>query len=112
MSLVLLATSGEGDKSGPLGLATILVLCVVCYFLFKSMSKHLRKVREEFPQDRPAPALSGGPVTGRDDAGPRDETAGDPTAGDVPAGDVPPGGVPAADAVARTPDADDPAEPA
>ena len=36
-------------KSGPIGLAVILLLCVACYFLFKSMSKHLRKVREEFP---------------------------------------------------------------
>jgi hypothetical protein len=40
---------GEGVKSGPIGLAVILVLCVAVYFLFKSMSKHLRKVREEFP---------------------------------------------------------------
>jgi hypothetical protein len=44
---------GEGVKSGPLGLAVILVLCVAVYFLFKSMSKHLRKVREEFPADAP-----------------------------------------------------------
>ena len=49
-----LARSGEGWKSGPLGLAVILVLCVVCYFLFKSMSKHLKKVREEFPTDQSA----------------------------------------------------------
>ena len=46
-----LAKSGEGGKSGPIGFAVILVLCVACYFLFKSMSKHLRKVREEFPLD-------------------------------------------------------------
>jgi hypothetical protein len=44
---------GEGVKSGPIGLAVILVLCVAVYFLFKSMSKHLRKVREEFPTDAP-----------------------------------------------------------
>jgi hypothetical protein len=44
---------GEGVKSGPLGLAAILVLCVAAYFLFKSMSKHLKKVRTEFPQDEP-----------------------------------------------------------
>jgi hypothetical protein len=50
----ILARSGEGWKSGPIGLATILVLCVAVYFLFKSMSKHLRKVREEFPVDPPA----------------------------------------------------------
>ena len=46
---LILARSGEGWKSGPIGLAVILALCVASYFLFKSMSKHLRKVREEFP---------------------------------------------------------------
>ena len=52
MRLVLIvAKSGESMKSGPMGLAVILVLCVVAYFLFKSMSKHLRRVREEFPVD-------------------------------------------------------------
>jgi hypothetical protein len=48
-----LLSGGENKKSGPIGLAVILVLCVACYFLFKSMSKHLRKVREEFPTDAP-----------------------------------------------------------
>jgi hypothetical protein len=50
-----LAKSGEAAKSGPIGLAIILVLCIVCYFLFKSMSKHLKTVREEFPIDPAAP---------------------------------------------------------
>jgi len=45
---------GEAVKSGPWGLAIVLLLCVAAYFLFKSMSKHLKKVREEFPADRPA----------------------------------------------------------
>jgi hypothetical protein len=49
-----LLADGENKKSGPIGLAIILVLCVACYFLFKSMSKHLRRVREEFPADAPA----------------------------------------------------------
>lgn len=57
-SAIVLATTllagGENKKSGPIGLAVILVLCVACYFLFKSMSKHLRRVREEFPDDAPA----------------------------------------------------------
>lgn len=48
----LLAKSGEAAKSGPIGFAVILVLCVVCYFLFKSMSKHLKKVREQFPGEQ------------------------------------------------------------
>jgi hypothetical protein len=46
-----LAKTGEAAKSGPIGLAIILILCVGCYFLFRSMAKHLRKVREEFPQE-------------------------------------------------------------
>jgi hypothetical protein len=50
--------SGEGAKAGPWGLAVILLLCIVCYFLFKSMSKHLRKVREEFPTGDADPAAA------------------------------------------------------
>jgi hypothetical protein len=41
---------GESKKSGPIGLVVIIVLCVVCYFLFKSLSKHLKKVRDDFPE--------------------------------------------------------------
>ncbi|HSY15129.1 MAG TPA: hypothetical protein VK816_04010 [Jatrophihabitantaceae bacterium] len=40
---------GEDQKSGPLGLVVILVLCIGCYYLFKSMSKHMRKIRDDFP---------------------------------------------------------------
>ena len=50
----MLAKGGEAAKSGPIGLAVILILCIVSYFLFKSMSKHLRKVREQFPSEPPA----------------------------------------------------------
>lgn len=49
LDLLARAKGGEGVKSGPIGLAVILVLCVVAYFLFKSMSKHLRRVRDDFP---------------------------------------------------------------
>jgi hypothetical protein len=49
---------GEGVKSGPIGLAVILVLCVAVYFLLKSMSKHLKKVRDEFPTDVAAPPIT------------------------------------------------------
>jgi hypothetical protein len=60
--LVVLADgpTGEAAKSGPWGLAIILLLCAGCYFLFKSMSKHLRKVREEFGQDEPKPQAAAG----------------------------------------------------
>ncbi|WP_375485987.1 hypothetical protein [uncultured Jatrophihabitans sp.] len=59
MSAVLAATtlakSGEAVKAGPIGLAVILLLCIACYFLFKSMSGHMRRVRENFPVDAPPP---------------------------------------------------------
>jgi hypothetical protein len=64
----LLAKGGEAAKSGPIGLAIILILCIVCYFLFKSLSRHLKTVRENFPADppvdpaAPAPARPADPV--------------------------------------------------
>jgi hypothetical protein len=69
---VLAAKGGEAVKSGPWGLAIILILCVACYFLIKSMSKHLRRVREQFPrqaQARPEPPR---PPHGEPAQGPRD----------------------------------------
>jgi hypothetical protein len=64
----VLAKTGEAAKSGPIGLAVILVLCVVCYFLFKSMSKHLRTVRERFPGGKPAdPPAAASPASGEAD---------------------------------------------
>ncbi|SHH42389.1 hypothetical protein SAMN05443575_3831 [Jatrophihabitans endophyticus] len=66
----VLARTGEGAKAGPIGLAVILLLCIVCYFLFKSMSKHMRNVRENFPRDD-APAGTGdGTAAGGDDPAP------------------------------------------
>jgi hypothetical protein len=76
----VLAKTGEAAKSGPLGLALILVLCVACYFLFKSMSKHLKKVREQFPAEPPAGEAA--PVNGADAPAasvPADEKAPPPT---------------------------------
>ena len=55
MMIEILAKTGEAAKSGPIALALILVLCVVCYFLFKSMSRHLKNVRENFPKDDQKP---------------------------------------------------------
>jgi hypothetical protein len=43
------ASDDEKYKSGPWGFAIILLLGIACYFLFRSMSRHLRKVRDEFP---------------------------------------------------------------
>lgn len=86
---MLAAKGGEAAKSGPIGLAVILVLCVAVYFLFKSMSKHLRRVREEFPaedSDQPVTAAgSASEAAGNSEsdatapaAPPRDPAAGPP----------------------------------
>lgn len=48
-SLAAKAKTGEALKAGPGWFAVVLVLGIVCYFLFKSMSKHMRAVRENFP---------------------------------------------------------------
>jgi hypothetical protein len=76
----VVAKSGEAVKSGPIGLAVILVLCVACYFLFKSMSKHLKTVREDFPSDAPAAADS---TDGRVESSATDPRATDPRATDA-----------------------------
>jgi hypothetical protein len=52
MSVIWFAVGGgEAAKSGPMALAVILVLVIACYFLFRSMSRHLKKVRQGFPVD-------------------------------------------------------------
>jgi hypothetical protein len=83
LELLARAKGGEGVKSGPIGLAVILVLCVAVYFLFKSMSKHLKRVRDDFPSDaaEPAqpsesPAPAGDPA--QSDADPAPRTDGSP----------------------------------
>jgi hypothetical protein len=86
-----LLADGENKKSGPIGLAVILVLCVACYFLFKSMSKHLRKVREEFPTDAPpqggelSPAPARPPLTKPLDPGPPGDPVQPPSPPEDPA---------------------------
>jgi hypothetical protein len=62
--VILLAATGEAAKAGPLWLAVVLLLCLACYFLFKSMSKHLRKVRDEFPVDGVDPNAAATPDAG------------------------------------------------
>jgi hypothetical protein len=52
LDLAARPTGGEGVKSGPIALAIILLLCIAAYFLFKSMSKHLKRVRDDFPADK------------------------------------------------------------
>jgi hypothetical protein len=45
----LSAAGDDQQKAAPLGLFVLLLLGVACYFLFKSMSRHLKRVRDEFP---------------------------------------------------------------
>lgn len=71
-----LGKSGEAVKAGPIGLAVILLLCIACYFLFKSMSKHLRNVRENFPDVSP----KNDPTPGADAANAPDQRADPSTA--------------------------------
>jgi hypothetical protein len=40
--------------SGPLGLIIVLALCLVCFFLFRSMNRHLKRVPRRF-DDQPGP---------------------------------------------------------
>ncbi|HEU5008551.1 MAG TPA: hypothetical protein VFT67_16385 [Jatrophihabitantaceae bacterium] len=80
--------TGEAAKSGPWGLAIILILCAACYFLFKSMSKHMRKVREGFPvQDKKSDPPAQQADQTADEAQLRADGNGDdrPAAGDGPA---------------------------
>jgi hypothetical protein len=49
-------SGGESKKAGPIALVVILLLAISCYFLFRSMTKHLRRVRDNFPDDAPAAA--------------------------------------------------------
>jgi hypothetical protein len=66
-AIPLLAKTGEAAKSGPIGLAVIIVLCIACYFLFKSMSKHLRRVRDKYPDGFPPQPPADGPDARRAD---------------------------------------------
>ena len=69
---------GESKKAGPIALLVILLLAVACYFLFRSMTKHLRRVRDHFPDDTGATPPGEMPP---DDLPP----------GDLPPDDLPPG---------------------
>jgi hypothetical protein len=59
---VLASPAGEAAKAGPWWGAVVLLLCLACWLLFRSMSKHLRKVRDEFPTEKRTSAPSAKPV--------------------------------------------------
>jgi hypothetical protein len=75
-------TGGESKKAGPIALLVILLLAIACFFLFRSMSKHLRRVRDGFPTDDPPPKAS--PPNAARNAEPKQ---------DSPAGDADPSNV-------------------
>ncbi len=80
-------TGGEAKKAGPLWAAVVIALCVAAYFLFTSMSRHLRKVREH-PFDAIPPdgsAAPAAPVAQSDESDESDETAPEPVAESPPA---------------------------
>jgi hypothetical protein len=55
-SVVVLADSDSG-KGSPIGLFVVLLLIIAVYFLYRSMSGHLRRLPEKFPaDDRPGAA--------------------------------------------------------
>ncbi|GGL87093.1 hypothetical protein [Nakamurella endophytica] len=67
-------TTGKGPewgKAAPIGLLIIVLMCVVCYFLARSMSKNLKRVPESFdtPADAGDPAGAGSPADAAATAG-------------------------------------------
>lgn len=64
MPVHVLASDVDQQKAAPLGLFILILLGVACYFLFKSMSGHLRRVRDDFPAAGFAPTDGPGANTG------------------------------------------------
>ena len=52
--LARLLAGPESNKAGPLGLLTIVLLCIAVYFLYRSMVRHMKKVPESFEEEPPA----------------------------------------------------------
>ena len=71
VSARVLASAVDQQKAAPLGLFVLILLGVACYFLFKSMSGHLRRVRDDFPPGGYAPNDGG---VGGQDATPNDSS--------------------------------------
>ncbi len=69
-------TGGEAKKAGPLWAVVVIALCIACYFLFRSMSKHLRRVREHpFGAENPGGTLPAAAVDAPAPAGDADAAA-------------------------------------
>jgi hypothetical protein len=55
LSAAVLAESDTG-KGSPIGLFVVLLLIIAVYFLYRSMSGHIRRLPEKFPQAGQPPA--------------------------------------------------------
>jgi hypothetical protein len=53
MTAVMLADSSGGLGAGFIAFLVVLGLVVACYFLFRSMTRHLKKVPATFEQPPP-----------------------------------------------------------
>jgi hypothetical protein len=78
--MTAIGVAGDSGQAGPLGLLVLVLLGVACYLLFKSMSRHLRKVRDEWPEELPGEPERRGQVPGAPDGG--DQIPGAPDGGD------------------------------
>ena len=61
---IFFAAGEDQQKAAPLGLFVLVLLGVACYFLFRSMTRHLKRVREDFPAGSPTRPGGGGPHPG------------------------------------------------
>ncbi len=59
LSAAVLADSDTG-KGSPIGLFVVLLLIVAVYFLYRSMSGHIRRLPEQFPESDKRSAEAGG----------------------------------------------------
>jgi len=89
--ITVLAANDFGDNlgdgvAGPVGLLIIVLLVIARIFLMRSMNKHLRRVRDDFPDDETvarmrAEALSSGSSRSRRTATPATNRDGGITSG-------------------------------
>jgi hypothetical protein len=64
--LTVLAVSGNDVTPGTLGFLVVAGMGVVLFFLFRSMSKHLRKVASQARREEEAALTDGGGAGSRD----------------------------------------------
>jgi hypothetical protein len=94
LSAAVLAESDSG-KGSPIGLFVVLLLIIAVYFLYRSMSGHIRRLPEKFPgYDRSGTATPAGaaPPAGRGTAGSSPNAPGKAADGEQPGPGEPQGG--------------------